>query len=72
MNIHHMSINGKKTCSLCSGEMEYGFLWGHYELGRASIEWGRKTEGFIDHLTSQKIEVRSYRCTKCGYLQNFA
>ncbi|MEB3415084.1 hypothetical protein VCJ71_03280 [Alteriqipengyuania sp. WL0013] len=68
-----------KTCPKCDGRMETGFVLdsnygsgsamvSHWMAGKPvkSIWTGLKTKG------RKKIEIRTERCTRCGYLENYA
>ena len=66
-----------KTCSKCGGRMSEGFLLDHTYGSQKDIHWvegapeksiwtGVKTKG------RQQLPVSSYRCERCGLLENYA
>lgn len=76
-----MSTASKKLkCQLCGGAMEPGYTVEHTHGGVAIQErWaaGQPQHSFWTGKTAIKrpkqfINVDSYRCTKCGYLMEFA
>jgi predicted nucleic-acid-binding Zn-ribbon protein len=65
------------TCIKCNGEMELGFLRDH--VGGASVpgQWiaGAPEQGWsgtakIRNKTRYEVEV--FRCSECGYLEQYA
>ncbi len=67
----------QKLCPLCQAEMEEGFIpdRGDYNVLQTS-RWyrGLPQKSFWTALKTGgiKFEVRSYRCTACGYLESYA
>ena len=65
-------------CIRCNGAMEEGFVLdrGHYNA-RMVDTWveGKPETSFWTGLKiddRQTFEVRTFRCTECGYLENYA
>ena len=70
-------------CPKCKGDFEQGFIVDHpiaspvfFGLGRR-IMWiaGKPEEsamGAIKVRNKEKKSVKTFRCTKCGYLENYA
>jgi hypothetical protein len=67
----------QRTCSKCQSTMQEGWVLDHTHGGRAIASWvegepkksiwvGVKLEG------KQPIEIQSWRCTRCGYIEQYA
>ena len=68
----------QKSCPKCRGRMEEGFLpdWGDGNRLRTS-QWqeGLPEKSFWFGLKTgdkRRYQIRSYRCTGCGYLESYA
>jgi hypothetical protein len=66
------------VCPKCKGEMIKGFQLDHGHGGRIeSSEWteGKPQRSYwlgIVETKGRVIEITSYRCEKCGYLESYA
>ena len=58
-------------CPKCKGDMEEGFIAdrGHANAPNKSV-WATGYK-FIGGLQN-KLEVKTYRCTSCGFLESYA
>lgn len=67
----------KKTCPKCSGSMTEGFIVDHTHSSRSVSAWidgapvksiwtGVKLRG------KTPLEIATWRCGSCGYLENYA
>ena len=66
-----------KTCPRCSGEMVEGFVLDGRDHGsRAVSEWHagppQKSFWFGIKLSPKPLRIASFRCGRCGYLENYA
>lgn len=66
------------NCPKCAGLMEEGFIAdrGDYEYKTVS-SWteGKPTKSFWSGVKTDKnrqIEIKTFRCSNCGYLESFA
>ena len=65
------------TCPKCSGGMEEGFLADNTYGGFLPGQWvqGEPKKSFWGGITVRgkvKIQIATYRCTRCGYLESYA
>jgi hypothetical protein len=64
------------VCAKCGGEMELGVIPDY--VGRGGImepEWaaGKPISSFFGiQVSGRRHNVRTYRCTECGYLESYA
>ena len=65
-------------CIRCEGLMEEGFILdrGHYNAKMVNT-WveGEPVKSFWSGIKTsdrQRFEVKTFRCTECGYLENYA
>jgi rubredoxin len=71
-----MAVPNKKTCPKCQGSMSEGFIPGWSDGGAKASSWvegqpdkrwwGLKLRG------KAQFSVQSYRCSRCGFLENYA
>ncbi len=61
-----------KRCPKCKGEMEEGVLLDHSDFGSQPQEWAQNGAVFMGVGWIKRINIISYRCTKCGFLENYA
>jgi uncharacterized protein DUF6487 len=66
-----------KKCPRCSGEMETGFLLGRGRNLYRPAEWfaGQpeiNLMGGIKLRGKRRFRVQSWRCTQCGFLEQYA
>jgi hypothetical protein len=66
-----MTESEERICPLCGSKMEKGFLRDNSFTTRYQ-KWFQYPEGLKRKLAPQSHVIISYRCIKCGYLQNFA
>ena len=73
-----MSKQPVSDCSKCHGPMQIGYLLerGHGDR-RAAAAWveGEPEPSFWQGLKTtdrEVFETRTYRCTKCGFLESYA
>ena len=65
-------------CIRCEGTMEEGFVLDHGHYNAKMVDtWveGKPVKSFWSGLKiddRQTYEVRTFRCTGCGYLENYA
>ena len=57
-----------KKCLKCKGEMEKGIIADTSYATSGAAKWARTTTLFGVKDTKR---IESYRCTKCGYLENY-
>jgi hypothetical protein len=61
------------TCPKCAGTMEPGAI---PDMGFRPITWQRNSgKGFLGglkHWGVKRVEIATYRCIKCGYLESYA
>ena len=58
-------------CPKCNGEMDEGMIPEAHNMGTVlSSVWAKKLS-FMKGLEN-KHSIISYRCTSCGYLENYA
>ena len=65
------------ACPKCQGSMVEGFVVDHTYGGHAVAAWaeGPPQKSFwVGVKVSEKetLEIRTYRCNRCGYLENYA
>lgn len=73
----HMSEPAEKRCPKCSGVFEPGFILDVHRGAYKAAEWveGVPEKSFwVGLKISERVrcEIRSFRCTKCGYLESYA
>ena len=62
----------KHICTKCQGEMEKGFIAAKTASGReVRADWGTNIS-FLGTGMDNIYPVTTYRCKKCGILENFA
>ena len=66
-----------KKCPKCSAEMEAGFVLGRGRKLYRPAEWFEgqpeiKWTGGIKLRDKRRFRVQSWRCTKCGFLEQYA
>ena len=64
-------------CPKCQSEMQEGFLIDSIHGGSKVTEWlsgtpKKNSWTGISMKDEQKIQVSTYRCVKCGYLESYA
>ena len=69
--------DSKHRCPKCDGQMEEGYLLDHTHGGRMQARWiqGQPVRSFWTGLRIADVDrrlVRTYRCTKCGFLESYA
>jgi len=62
----------EKICPKCQGKMELGELVDESYAVSVPQKWAKYAGGFLGLGKSREITISSYRCTKCGYLENYA
>jgi hypothetical protein len=69
----------RKSCPKCQGAMEEGFIpdgIGSLRAAKPSEwypgEWERSIWTGVKQIGRNHFEVRTYRCTGCGYLESYA
>jgi hypothetical protein len=72
-----MMLKDDKKCTICSGDMEEGFLldfnWNSQHPARwVKGEPEKTTLGATAYTDRTNYRVHSLRCTKCGHLEFFA
>ena len=74
-----MAISRTLSCPRCQGTMEPGFVINEsYGSGtRTVVQWvaGEPEKSLWTGLKlrgKQKLEVTTYRCRRCGYLESYA
>jgi len=65
------------NCSKCQGEMEEGFIADTTYGGVVTSKWveGEPEKSFwtgIKTRDREQIQISTYRCTGCGYLESYA
>jgi len=66
------------TCAKCGGRMEQGFVLDHSDNhGKRVSGWveGAPERGWFRPLKlrgKRQLEVQTWRCTRCGYLESYA
>jgi hypothetical protein len=63
------------TCPKCHGSMVEGFMLGEHQGMRAVASWaaGAPQERWYGlKLKTKPIKVQTWRCTRCGFLENYA
>jgi ssDNA-binding Zn-finger/Zn-ribbon topoisomerase 1 len=61
-------------CPKCEGDMKKGLIVdkGHYDVPNGT-EWAEAiSEGILGGDPIKQRTIESYRCQKCGYLENYA
>lgn len=69
--------DSKYRCPKCDGQMEEGYVLDHTYGTCVQARWiqGKPVRSFWFGLRLSGAEqrlVRSYRCTKCGFLESYA
>jgi Domain of unknown function (DUF6487) len=64
-------------CPKCQDSMEEGFVLDNSEATRLVSSWcsGKPRRGFwlgVKVSGLRQIKIESWRCTRCGFLENFA
>lgn len=65
------------TCPKCKGQMEEGFIADNTYGGIVTSKWveGQPEKSFwtgIKTRDKERIQITTYRCTGCGYLESYA
>jgi hypothetical protein len=68
---------GDKTCPKCSGKMGEGFIVDNTYGGATASNWqgGKPVRSIWTGVKQDSVsqrEVTSFRCTRCGFLENYA
>ncbi|MEA3558457.1 MAG: hypothetical protein U9R75_04310 [Candidatus Thermoplasmatota archaeon] len=66
-----MTESGKRSCPKCSGEMVCGALIDRGYTSSERQQWKQECKEKSDMYTDL-YDVISYKCTGCGYLENYA
>jgi hypothetical protein len=61
-----------RKCPKCNGDMEKGHLMDETDISSAPQKWAKHATGFMGVGSEDTKRIISYRCTSCGYLENFA
>jgi hypothetical protein len=67
-----------KKCPKCGGEMDEGLqtnkMNNFIHVMNLPLVWGRKlVKSYISgYKLEDEKEIKTYRCTKCGYLESYA
>lgn len=62
----------KKICPKCNGEMENGELIDKTYFASLPQRWGSKATSVVGIGIKKPIEIISFRCMNCGFLENYA
>jgi ribosomal protein S27AE len=71
-------MSSAKNCSKCGGSMVEGFVLDRGDYGSVNVpKWqpGEPRKSFwtgIKEDSDQQLEVSTYRCQRCGYLESYA
>lgn len=69
-------MDARQKCVICGGVTEAGFILDEFHGGRKQQEWceGPPERSFWTGLKKpeRRHSVLTLRCTKCGYLMDFA
>jgi hypothetical protein len=65
------------ACSKCGGAMQEGFILDLLRAGQMPASWieGEPEKSIFDQARIKgraRYRIRSFRCTKCGLLENYA
>ncbi len=66
------------NCPKCTGSMTEGFIVDHGSHGTANVSTFQSGQPSVSFWTGlkqdekQQIAVTTFRCNRCGYLENFA
>ena len=66
------------SCPKCNGSMTEGFIVDHGEYGIAHVgafQPGQPHKSMwtgVKQKKKEQIEIATYRCNRCGYLENYA
>ncbi|MGA1873713.1 MAG: hypothetical protein ACMUHY_08575, partial [Thermoplasmatota archaeon] len=66
-----MEMN-EKICPKCNGEMELGELIDESYAVSGAQRWANHAGSILGVGRSKPIHIYSFRCTECGYLENYA
>ena len=67
-----------KRCPKCEGSMAEGFILDHGDYGQSKVStWqaGPPERNFwsgIKQLKKEQLRISTWRCGRCGYLENYA
>ena len=61
-----------KRCPKCSGNMELGEIVDESYMVSGPQKWALQAESVAGFGKRGSVKIISYRCFKCGYLENFA
>lgn len=70
--------SARVVCSKCGTAMVAGFVAEYLSGGRAQLDYwieGPPTQdlrGRLDVTDQRKIPIKTYRCSRCGYLESYA
>lgn len=71
-----MAAPGSKTCGKCGGRMEQGFIPEATRHSKGPSEW---IEGVPERIWiglrlrgKRRLEVQTWRCQRCAYLESYA
>lgn len=59
-------------CPKCDSELEEGLIIDHYGGGYKKTSWASRITSEFWAQAEKEIEIKSYRCPACGYLENYA
>ena len=71
-------MRANPECLRCQGSMEPGYIIDHTQHGSSVVQtWfgGEPEKSFWTGLKTKKRshrQVRTFRCTRCGYLESYA
>ena len=69
-------VGAPTSCSRCGGSVEQGFVLDESYAQRKPSKWIEgEPEYWMWNLKvrgKRQIEIASYRCTQCGYLESYA
>ena len=65
------------SCGKCGGRMEQGFIPDTRDNGSSVNVWveGKPVKSFWGHIKTRglrKLDIETWRCGRCGYLENYA
>jgi hypothetical protein len=61
----------KPKCQKCQNEMEKGVARPEGGYTSSNIKWGKEGIDFLGR-TKNGIDVDTFRCKSCGYLESYA
>ena len=70
--MNETDITQDRKCPKCGGDMEAGVLADNTYGGQLAQRWSKEIKFWSWTRPKGQLKITSYRCTNCGFLENFA